>query len=1164
MPPTVTQSSSQMMTKSDRAFAIPAFLSGAAALAYETLWGRLAAFSFGADAPAAGAVLAATMIGLGLGAILIRSRCDRLSPAKALKLFAILEISAACYALASPTILELAGQLAGSIAGDGLSLTIARAVAALVAIVPGAILLGSTFPALAQAAASKQRDPSAAASLAYVINLSGAALGAPIASLILVPSVGIRASLLAAALASTTAAMLAIHFSRSLPHANQAPQSPQAPTGPPSTQGTRLPAIPIPMIAAASALVGLRTLGLEGLSSRILRLAIGGGAHAFALMLSCFILGLAIAGLLAEALPRRHTLRLIIVSELVSLIAIAQFSHSVPNLQQVVLDATLAGSNPTAIQLSLSLQTLLPIALSTGCTLPLLLKLSGDKGLRGAAWVYGANALGAACGALLAPLLFVPVLGLQGALVSLALLGSLAPVLLILVPMKEKTPRLQTAGSSGFNWLFVPAAATILWITSGQQWTGAALTQGVYAMLDAKQQQQQQGKIVFLRAGLNCLVSVEDRPELNARVLKTDGKIEGAVPIDITKPSRADLSTPIALASFPFLLSTKTPQNACVIGLGTGVTLGALLSYKIKHIDAVEIEPAVVAALTDPGELFNLSNKRPLSSPSVSLHIIDACAHLRASKARYDLITSQPSDPWLSGSSALLTQDTYRLAKAALRPGGIFCQWLQLYGLDSAALRSNIQTFLSVFPSAIAIQPPGSAEILLLSGPQKLDLSALRERLKEATKNKNPRGKLSDLLSCFLSGPKYLGELAGDAPIETINHPRLAYRNAGSQGHATQQSSALLQSLARGAGELLQLLTGSPKERLEALHDAAQAAALLKNRSSAVAMVEAGLKFKESSQGHRLLGDLICRPYGDSPGNPINALEHWRRSISLDPGAIEPRNSIALYLLSKGQADQAVQILIPLLKGPPARQAAAHALLGRIAEATMKPLVALRHYQQAGGVGAAKQRAQALKAKLNAEGKLPKVEVSPKLLAKAGRRQLRKGNFRGALPLLEAATSKDPASPKPWLDLARTKRALHRLPGALWAAEKALGINPALPGLCAEHSGILRDLKRYQESRQTLLDGLTAAQGARELRLRAVLCNDLLQDGLNKQALQQAERLLAVIPRHLLGLAYQGMALAKLSRNQEARMSYLRFLANAPRNHFMRGAIQEWMDKNPP
>ncbi len=165
------------------------------------------------------------------------------------------------------------------------------------------------------------------------------------------------------------------------------------------------------------------------------------------------------------------------------------------------------------------------------------------------------------------------------------------------------------------------------------------------------------------------------------------------------------------LGHLPFIFG-RPIHDVCIIGLGTGVTAGAVTLYPVRQVEVIEIEPAVIEA----SALFEDVNHRPLTDPRVGVRVDDARNVLLVSPpSSYDLIVSQPSFPWASGSSKLFTLEFYRLARSRLRTPGIFAQWVQLYNMDFASVMTQLKTFSLVFPQTLAIQVGGSSgEILLL------------------------------------------------------------------------------------------------------------------------------------------------------------------------------------------------------------------------------------------------------------------------------------------------------------------------------------------------------------------------------------------------------------------------------------------------------------------
>src|SRR6185369_13714700 len=143
------------------------------------------------------------------------------------------------------------------------------------------------------------------------------------------------------------------------------------------------------------------------------------------------------------------------------------------------------------------------------------------------------------------------------------------------------------------------------------------------------------------------------------------------------------------------VLMHRNPRELCVIGLGSGVTLAsAMATGLVRRADVVEISPEVVEA----SELFSKENDHVLHSPAVHLVIGDGRSHLQLTKRRYDVIVSEPSNPWMAGVAALFTREFFEAARARLLPGGLLCQWAHTYDISPDDLKSIARTFASVFP----------------------------------------------------------------------------------------------------------------------------------------------------------------------------------------------------------------------------------------------------------------------------------------------------------------------------------------------------------------------------------------------------------------------------------------------------------------------------------
>ena len=222
---------------------------------------------------------------------------------------------------------------------------------------------------------------------------------------------------------------------------------------------------------------------------------------------------------------------------------------------------------------------------------------------------------------------------------------------------------------------------------------------------------------LFYREGMNSTVTVEKNAPHNIIFLKNNGKVEAALPLDWSKPApTSDARTQVLLGTLPLLNNNISGIDVLVIGLGSGITAGAMLqSDRINKLTICELEPAVFSA----SRFFDAVNWQPLRDEYLREQKVlpisgDGRALLTRSPQCYDIIVSQPSEPWISGASDLFTGEFWNLARGRLKPFGVFCQWLQLYCIDQETLSELLATFADAFPATYVFQPAGGGEILLL------------------------------------------------------------------------------------------------------------------------------------------------------------------------------------------------------------------------------------------------------------------------------------------------------------------------------------------------------------------------------------------------------------------------------------------------------------------
>lgn len=1147
-----------------------ALLSGCAGLAFMLLWRRVAEASLGADASVQLSATAAMLLGLVLGALMAEPRARRCAPSQCLQSFAGLQLLAAGAALL--VVLLLPALSTAALPALGSSLLWGRSLLCLSVLTPAALLLGAALPFLFRSLGDQ--DPRASWLLSTL--LLGGAFGAPASSLWALPSFGLLASVLIFVMLAVASAGLAWRAR------TQAPEAvPEGRAGAESGFDRRLLLLFLAMLV-----LGARLLLFERVSLRALALIFGDDIRSQALSACFAVTGLAFGAALGPLIvnPRseaERALPALLLSEMVAALACLWLIGRLPLAPEFLLRGLeqAPGSKAEAVQ-SLSwgfkLRCLWPVFVPMGLSLSLALSSSGfstGSGRCRSTVLLAGYALGAALGALACASL-IPNLGLQRCLELLAFSAFLIAALVLLSGLKQVSVPV-------WCWPVLFTVALLATIVRPAPWSHEALTLGLYARPEVTRDELKgrERKQVFYREGLNSVVSVEDRKDLNARVLVSNGQARGSIPVELKKKSQADLSTPLSRVAFPLVLAGEN-KSACLVGLGTGVSLGATLTYDLKSIDVVEVEAAVVAALKDDGELFNRINREPLRDPRVRIHSLDAMGFLGSRQNSYDVVSCRASHPWWSSASLLMTTEFYQRARRALTERGVLCQWLPIRALDRAGLRAGLKSFLTVFPEALAFQPPGAVEILLLGGVRPLSLEQLLERFqKRGHKGVEraegiPQQRVFEFLGCFLSGPKTLAQVAGDADAESSFWPHTAYRVAEFSDQSLQTAQSLLKELAAGSVELADWVQLGDDKTAALLASCAETATLHKHMHIADVLIGESLKRQDSSFARRLYGDLIFRDVKDEADADSRlsiakrAIEQWRKAVLLDDKAIAPRRSLAVYYLNQRDFKSAVAVLEPGMTGEAAHDAPYHFTLGRIYEAAADFQKAYDHYRSAGDFGQSRTRARNVADMAENMGKPIQKPQAPKttnveLIARAGRRLLREGEAMKAAQILLKAAKLEPGNWTRWYQLAKACRSAKRPEKSLEAIERALKLTQSearvfqLKGEVLAESGDLNGAeKAYKECLN--LQSRSSATVRVEIALAEVYT------GLEQyqQALDLVDRLLNDFPKHVRVTWLKGTVLAKQGRTEEARTHYQRYLSLAAKNHPMRLQVLKWLKEN--
>ena len=811
-------------------------LSGAAALVYEIAWTRLLTLQMGQTVAAVSTVLAAFMGGLAagswLGSRMERRWSERPTADRArLRAYAALEILVAAFALALPAMLAASLPLLAWAYDDALTparFAIARAFLCVGILGMPAAAMGATFPIAAAwfasgAGASRSVDGiaaptgAAAAGALYAANTAGAAAGALAAGFWLLPALGVWQSTLVGVALNGAAAAGALALARSGggQRTSSTPDAVQEPavaarstresrrrsrnTQTVTPQAARTPIAAVACLAVA--ISGFVALVYEVAWTRLLVLIVGPTTYAFATVVAAFIIGIAIGSAAAARLvrgsTRPHWLGAMLAVTAVAASASAWFAASrLPLIvASQVADPEASFGRVVTLQAFGIATLLLPTTCALGAVFPLALAAAsaGQPATigRDVARVYASNTCGAIVGSLVGGFVLLPTVGLEITFRLAALMGLGAALGIWALELRGQP----VAGR------YAARMATVLGLSVGAvvlmpRWDLHLLASGAYKYAPHMEVVDLEADLrvwrsLYYKDGAAATVSVRELAGMRSLVI--DGKVDAS--------NMGDMLTQRLLGLLPVLLHSH-PREICVIGLGSGVTAGSALARgTVEHADVVEISDEVVQA----SGFFERENQRALDVPGVRLIVGDGRSHLRLTRRRYDVIISEPSNPWMAGISALFTREFFEAARARLNPDGLVCQWAHTYDMSQADLQSIVRTFTSVFPQA-TMWLVGDGDLLLIGtngAAIETHLEGLSTRWREGTTpallndvSIAERAAPFALLSLLVGGPAEMRRYGADAPVQRDDRMALEFSAPRAlYGRPTTDNAAMIRQL---------------------------------------------------------------------------------------------------------------------------------------------------------------------------------------------------------------------------------------------------------------------------------------------------------------------------------------------------------------------------------
>jgi len=699
-----------MRSRATLAYSLLFFLSGATGLIYQLLWVRVLYQSFGSTIQSITTVVAAYMGGLGLGAWLFGRIADR-SPRPA-ALYGWLEIAIGIFGIISPLVLSLAHSLYLGLGGGSVGLRFG--LAALVLLVP-TTLMGATLPVLTRAFMGEDRTrlkPSLGR--LYGLNTLGAVVGTFLAGFFLIEFVGVRVSLWLTAATNLGIGGLALWLGRDQWLTDPGRQ-PEEKNNPPRDVIHKLALVLLGVTAFASLLNEIAW-------TRVLVMVVGGSTYAFTLVLVVFLLGIGLGSLIVarRSGPRADTAASAALAQGltgVGAAALFVFFGLLPVYIIAVFQIPELGAMARLLLMGVAVGAVVLVpALGMGMTFPLLTDLTArPDAARGTdvGAAYGLNTVGSILGAVLTGFVLVVAWGTQTALRAALVVNGLAALALAWAAARgiaegsadDRRLRVRVLGAGVLGMLTILAAA------AAPGWSTRLIDLGptIYARtkMDAAQRRaflEHRGtRQLAFKEGWNATVSVWENE--TGRSLRVNGKVDAS--------DRGDMGTQVMLGLAP-VAARPGATSALVIGFGSGVTARVMSDVPgITRVGIIEIEPAVLAMDT----LFRHVNGGVLRRPGVTAIADDARSALQLNPERFDVIMSEPSNPWVAGIATLYTPEFFQIVRSRLAEDGVFCQWIQLYQLPLPIVAGIVRNIKEVFPH-VEVWFGESYDLMVIASPR--------------------------------------------------------------------------------------------------------------------------------------------------------------------------------------------------------------------------------------------------------------------------------------------------------------------------------------------------------------------------------------------------------------------------------------------------------------
>lgn len=696
-------------------------VTGATGLIYQVSWFKYISLFLGNSTYAQMIVLATFLAGLAVGNYYFGKKSESIF--NHVRVYGLLELFIGIYCLFYPMFNAYLGEMFLSVSAktnindQNIVFTVLRFLFASSLLLLPTIAMGGTLPLISKFFIDKIANVRRELAILYFLNSLGAVWGIILSGFFLIKVIGINNTIYFAASINIVIGVLAILLGKKKETADKKEILQDD-----GKEKYEINSFTLKVILIISGTSGMAALLYEIVWVRLLVNFLGSSTYAFSLMLLAFISGITSGSFIVslDFIKKYNKVKLIIFfqlaiafSTMLSLFLYERFPYLLWKIAHIFNKTEASFGIFLTIEFLLCFLLLLLPTIFMGMTLPVIVDIvSGvDKKIgQSVGKVFSINTFGTVCGVLLTSLVFIPAVGIKGSF-EIGLLINLSFALILLFAYDKIKIKSKIILSGTVSAVFV------MFILLIPQWNVNTLVKGVFRHFSKPPPESfadynetiKSDSILFYKEGISANVAVlQGKKKNEEKRLVINGKADAS--------SVSDMPTQVLLGQLPAMLHPD-PKNAFIVGFGSGSTVGSVLTHKIEKVTCVEMSTAVIEA----SEHFKDVNKNCLEDPRLDVVVEDALTYLKLSEEKYDVIISEPSNPWIAGIGNLFSKEYFNLCKSKLSDDGIMVQWFHLYELNDEILQLVISTFKHEFPE-MQIWSSLHFDILLVGSKNKIKL----------------------------------------------------------------------------------------------------------------------------------------------------------------------------------------------------------------------------------------------------------------------------------------------------------------------------------------------------------------------------------------------------------------------------------------------------------